>query len=209
MEQPILQHSVPSAYPWSDLPVIMDRFKSRMWSSRFVGEGEGTPAAVLVPLVFRPQGMTVLLTQRTAHLAHHPGQISFPGGRFEEEDACDAVACALRETEEEIGLGQDRVAVLGCLDERSSRTGFRVTPVIGIVHPPFDLALDDFEVAEVFEVPLDFLGEPRNRSLERVMHEGKERSFWSIVWQGRKIWGLTAAILVTLVDELASGAVAR
>jgi hypothetical protein len=124
-------------------------------------------------------------------------------------DGGDAVVCALRETEEEIGLAQNRVTVLGCLSERSSRTGFRVTPVIGLVQPPFDLALDDFEVAEVFEVPLDFLVDAGNRQLQRVVHEGRERSFWSILWEGRNIWGLTAAILVTLVDELASGAASR
>jgi 8-oxo-dGTP pyrophosphatase MutT (NUDIX family) len=186
----------------------MTWFKTRPHAPRKT-EGEGTPAAVLVPLVLRPEGVTVLLTQRTAHLAHHPGQISFPGGRFEEADGGDAIVCALRETQEEIGLAHNRVTVLGCLPERPSRTGFRVTPVIGLVEPPFDLALDDFEVAEAFEVPMEFLLDAGNRHLQRATHEGRERSFWSIPWEGRNIWGLTAAILVSLADELATCAVAR
>lgn len=209
MNQPVVQQNSSPARSRLDPSAIMNWFKTWPTSSRLVGDGDGTPAAVLVPLVVRPHGVTVLLTQRTAHLAHHPGQISFPGGRFEAADGGDAVVCALRETEEEIGLAQNRVTVLGCLSERPSRTGFRVTPVIGLVEPPFDLALDDFEVAEVFEVPLDFLVDAGNRQLQRVVHEGRERSFWSILWEGRNIWGLTAAILVTLVDELASGAASR
>jgi len=168
---------------------------------------DGTPAAVLIPLIEREDGLWVLLTQRTAHLAHHPGQVSFPGGRLEDSDEGDPIACALRETEEEIGLTQDRVSVLGRLDERLTGTGFRVTPVIGIIQPPFTLELDAFEVAEVFEVPLGFIANPDNRSRQTRVYDGRERTHWHLSWQGRTIWGLTAAILVGLVDELASGAV--
>ncbi|MGE5505633.1 MAG: NUDIX hydrolase, partial [Actinomycetota bacterium] len=108
-----------------------------------------TPAAVLVPLVEHGSGMTVLLTQRTAHLANHPGQISFPGGRLEDCDCGDLVVCALRETEEEIGLTRGRVEVLGRLDDYITGTGFVVTPVVGLVRPPFDTYPDPFEVAEI------------------------------------------------------------
>ena len=164
----------------------------------------GTRAAVLVPLVQRPEGVTVLLTQRTDHLDHHPGQVSFPGGRLEDEDRGDAVTCALRETVEEIGLAADHVTVLGCLDERVTGTGFRVTPVLGVVRPPFSLAPDSFEVAEVFEVPLRFFLDPANRQRMKRMVDGEEKSWWSLPWQGRNIWGLTALILVAFTDELAS-----
>ena len=164
----------------------------------------GTPAAVLVPLIARPEGVTVLLTQRTAHLDHHPGQVSFPGGRLEPEDGDDAVLCALRETAEEIGLSAHNVTVLGCLDERVTGTGFRVIPVVGVVQTPFALALDDFEVAEVFEVPLRFFRDPANRTRMVRMVDGVEKSWVSLSWQDRNIWGLTALILVALNDELAS-----
>lgn len=161
-----------------------------------------TPAAVLVPLVERPEGMTVLLTQRTDHLAHHPGQISFPGGRLEDSDGGDPLIAALRETEEEIGLPRDRVTVLGRLDLYVTGTGFGVTPVVGVVAPPFELTADPFEVAEVFEVPLDFLLDPENHKLHRVVVEGRHRPFWSMTWEERVIWGATAGILVNLSEVL-------
>jgi 8-oxo-dGTP pyrophosphatase MutT (NUDIX family) len=162
---------------------------------------EPTPAAVLVPLIVRDEGLTVLLTQRTAHLAHHPGQISFPGGRLEDCDD-DWVACALRETEEEVGLASEAVSVLGRLDDYLTGTGFMVTPVVGAARPPLDLTLDSFEVAEVFEVPLDFLVDPANHTLTDREVNGRSRPFWSIPWRGRIIWGATAGILVNLADVL-------
>ena len=122
-----------------------------------IEDGTGRPvqeAAVLVPLVLRDGGMTVLLTQRTDHLHHHPGQISFPGGRVEQGDG-SPLAAALRETEEEIGLHPRHVEVIGRLPEYRTVTGFSITPLVGLVHPPFELELDSFEVAEAFEVPLD------------------------------------------------------
>lgn len=161
-----------------------------------------TPAAVLVPLVERPEGLTVLLTQRTDHLAHHPGQISFPGGRLEEEDGGDSQIAALRETEEEIGLPRERVSLLGRLDQYVTGTGFGITPVVGIIEPPFALAPDPFEVAEVFEVPLDFLLDPENHKLHRRVVEGRHRPFWSMTWEQRVIWGATAGILVNLSEVL-------
>lgn len=161
-----------------------------------------TPAAVLVPLVEREAGMTVLLTQRTAHLAHHPGQISFPGGRLEPEDNGDAVVGALRETTEEIGLAPAHVTVLGRLDDYVTGTGFRVVPVVGLVTPPFELTADPFEVAEVFEVPLDFVLDVANHTLHRREIEGRSRPFWAMTWEERVIWGATAGILVNLSEVL-------
>ncbi len=161
-----------------------------------------TPAAVLVPLVERADGLTVLLTQRTDHLAHHPGQISFPGGRLEDADGGDTVIAALRETEEEIGLARKHVDVVGRLDEYVTGTGFVVTPVVGVIAPPFRLAADPFEVAEVFEVPLDFVLEPANHKLNRRIVEGRHRPFWALTYEERVIWGATAGILVNLSDVL-------
>ena len=120
-----------------------------------------TSAAVLVPVIERPEGLTVLFTQRTAHLNDHAGQVSFPGGRCEVTDA-SPVFTALRETEEEIGLAPELIEILGILSEYRTGTGFSVTPVVGLVRPPFDLHPDSFEVAEVFETPLAFLLDPAN-----------------------------------------------
>jgi 8-oxo-dGTP pyrophosphatase MutT (NUDIX family) len=158
-------------------------------------------AAVLIPLVERDGGMTVLLTQRTDHLDDHPGQISFPGGRAEAGDA-DPVETALRETEEEIGLGRRHIDVLGRLDTYDTVTGFRITPVIGAVAPGFSLTLDSFEVAEAFEVPLAFILDARNCERRTIVFEGRPREFYALPYQGRFIWGATAGILLRLRDKL-------
>jgi 8-oxo-dGTP pyrophosphatase MutT (NUDIX family) len=159
------------------------------------------PAAVLVPLIDYPAGMAVLLTQRTQHLSAHAGQISFPGGRIEEDDP-DAVAAALRETEEEVGLRRDRVRVIGRLDTYVTGTGFEITPIVGIVEPPVALAIDPFEVAEAFEVPLAFIVDPRNH--QRIEREvgGRSRCYFVLPFEGRNIWGATAGILVNLAEVL-------
>jgi len=159
-------------------------------------------AAVLVPLIDRAEGMSVLLTQRTPHLSAHAGQISFPGGRIEESDA-DAIEAALRETEEEIGLTRDHITVIGRLDTYVTGTGFEVTPVVGIVGVPFPLAIDPFEVAEVFEVPLSFVLDPGNH--RRMIREVGHRSRVSFVlpFEDRNIWGATAGMLVNLAEVLA------
>jgi 8-oxo-dGTP pyrophosphatase MutT (NUDIX family) len=160
------------------------------------------PAAVLVPLIDHAQGMSVLLTQRTAHLSAHAGQISFPGGRIEEHDP-DAVAAALRETEEEVGLPRDRVSVIGRLDTYVTGTGFEITPIVGIVAPPFALAIDPFEVAEAFEVPLAFILDRRNHQrIERTVGTDS-RCYFVLPFEGRNIWGATAGILVNLAEVLA------
>jgi 8-oxo-dGTP pyrophosphatase MutT (NUDIX family) len=161
-----------------------------------------TPAAVLVPLVERVEGYTVLLTQRTAHLEHHAGQISFPGGRAEEEDA-SPVETALREAEEEIGLHRRHVVeIAGFLDLYQTITGFLVTPVVGLVTPPFELTLDEFEVAEVFEVPLEFVLDPCHHQRRSMLYKGQQRSYYVIPYENRFIWGATAAMLVNFARRL-------
>jgi 8-oxo-dGTP pyrophosphatase MutT (NUDIX family) len=156
-----------------------------------------TPAAVLVPVVVRPSGPTILLTQRTAHLRDHAGQVSFPGGRCEESDA-SAEATALREAEEEVGLDPGQVEILGRLPEYRTGTGFVITPVVGFVTPPLNLKLDDFEVAEVFEPPLAFLLDRANHQRQTMEIRGERHEFWAMPWQGYFIWGATAGMLVTL-----------
>lgn len=160
-----------------------------------------TPAAVLVPLVDRPAGLTVLLTQRTAHLNDHAGQISFPGGRVEPEDPSH-LAAALREAEEEVGLPPDRVDVIGMLDPYIVRSGYRVTPVVGFVNPPFEVRPDPFEVADVFEVPLSFVLDTGNHETGSRTHDGVERTFYVLPYEDRYIWGATAGMLVNLYDVL-------
>lgn len=160
-------------------------------------EGEPKPAAVLVPLVNRPGGLQVLLTQRSADLPDHPGQISFPGGRLEPDDASLAAA-ALREAAEEIGLPPQQVSVLGHLAEYETVTGYRVTPVVGWVEPPFELVPDPVEVADVFEVPLAFLLDPSNQQRHFRMLGALRRDFWAIPYHERYIWGATAAMLLIL-----------
>jgi len=161
-------------------------------------------AAVLVPLVDRPGGPTVLLTQRTAHLNSHAGQISFPGGRVEPDDSSHEAA-ALRETEEEVGLTADRIEIIGWLDHYVVRSGYRVTPVVGFVNPPFEIHADPFEVADVFEVPLRFILDRKNHETDTRTHDGVERSFYVLPYEDRYIWGATAGMLVNLTDVLVDG----
>ena len=159
-------------------------------------------AAVLVPLVDHAYGMSVLLTQRTAHLSAHAGQISFPGGRIEADDS-DAIAAALRETEEEVGLPRRQVNVIGRLDTYVTGTGFEITPVVGIVEPPMLLTIDPFEVAEAFEVPLAYILDRRNHQRVERQSAGRRGSFFVLPYEGRNIWGATAGILVNLAEVLA------
>ncbi len=156
-----------------------------------------TSAAVLVPLVNRPEGMTVLLTLRTEHLNDHAGQVSFPGGRREASDR-NTLETALRETEEEIGLGREYVEILGYLDRYRTVTGFDIEPVVGLVNPGFALQPDPFEVAEVFELELDRVLREENFLRQAVVHQGRERHFYEISHPRHRIWGATAGILRSL-----------
>lgn len=185
---------------------------SRLWptwiaaQARRAGEGAFkpgplTPAATLVPLIERPEGLTVLLTQRTAHLHDHAGQISFPGGRVETSDE-SPLAAALRETAEEIGLAPERIEILGYLDHYETGTGFLVTPVVGMVQPGSVLTLDRFEVAEAFEVPLAFILDPANHRRASREVPGGRREFYVIEYEHRYIWGATAGMLVNLAEKL-------
>ena len=162
-----------------------------------------TPAAVLVPIIARPEGFSVLFTRRTEQLKSHSGQISFPGGRAEPGDPSPRHT-ALREAQEEIGLAPARVEVLGQLAEYNTRTGFRVTPVIGLIQPPLELAPDAREVDEVFEVPLAFLLDPANHRRESRQIGARMASYYVIEHQGRTIWGATAGMLVNLYRQLAA-----
>lgn len=159
------------------------------------------PAAVLIPLVQRPTGLTVLLTQRTDHLIHHGGQISFPGGRVEHHDA-NPIETALRETEEEIGLHRRHVDVVGLLDTYQTITGFLITPVVSFIEPAFQLDPDPFEVADVFEVPFSFTLDARNHQYREKLYKGHHRGFYVIPYENRYIWGATAAMLVHFAHKL-------
>jgi len=164
-----------------------------------------TPAAVLVPLVVRPGGLQVLLTQRTDHLHDHAGQVSFPGGRREYTDA-GSVETALRETREEIGLGADFIEVVGLLDDYETGTGFRVTPVVSFVSEGFTLTLDSFEVADAFEVPLDYLFDPANHHRRSRDFNGTRRSYYVFEYHDRVVWGATAGMLMNLYRRVTARA---
>lgn len=157
---------------------------------------EPVHAAVLVPLVERPAGLTVLLTQRAGHLKKHPGQISFPGGRVEPGDA-DVVHAALREAEEEVGLERRHVTIAGLLPDHLIVSGFRVTPVVGFVRPGFELRIDPTEVDNAFEVPLAALFDPRNHVRRIRRFEDQEIELTDLPFEGRNIWGATAGMLLT------------
>src|SRR5690625_1471554 len=169
--------------------------------------GRAREAAVLVPLVARPEGLQVLLTRRSARLSTHAGQIAFPGGCREPHDR-DLVATALRETEEEIGLAPRQVRTLGQLDLYVTRTGFAVTPVVGWVEeavPVEQLMVDPQEVDEVFEVPLPFFLNRDNLKRHSRWEGGKERQFYVYPYGVYYIWGATAGVLNTLAEVLAEG----
>jgi 8-oxo-dGTP pyrophosphatase MutT (NUDIX family) len=181
-----------------------------IWTPEFVVEPElnadqrePVPAAVLLPMVLRQNQLNLLLTLRTAHLNDHAGQISFPGGRVDAEDT-DPVATALRETEEEIGLSRRHIEVIGCLPDYQTGTGFRVTPVAALVHPPFELEADSFEVAEIFEVPMAFLmnGANHQRRSAVLPNRPGRRSFYCMPYEQYFIWGATAAMLRNLYHFL-------
>ena len=155
------------------------------------------PAAVLVPIVSRPDQLTVLFTQRTTHLKAHAGQVSFPGGRAEPGDASPEFT-ALREAQEEIGVDPSRVEVLARLPDYHTRTGYIVAPIIGLLTPPLELVPDPREVADVFEVPLAFLLDPANHHRQTRVLQGRSVGYYEMPYQGRHIWGATAGMIVNL-----------
>lgn len=207
-------------------PVSLDRLQADALRARFHSPPAWAPeiisdnrrleqvpraASVLIAVMQRPQP-SIVLTQRTAHLTAHAGQISFPGGRAEPEDR-DAMATALREAHEEIGLPPQKVDVLGTLPKYTTGTGFSITPVVGLVEPDFSLKIDPHEVAEVFEVPFEFLMSPAHHRRHLVNIPGMRREFLSMPWSGASsvgeareyfIWGATASILRNLYRFLSA-----
>ncbi len=163
--------------------------------------GKVTRAAVLIPLLLKEDGLSVLLTQRTNHLRDHAGQISFPGGRMDPEDLSPDDT-ALRESQEEIGLDPRRVEIIGHLPQYLTVSGYSVTPVVGLVEAQAEYVIDEFEVADVFEVPLSFLLDPANHQVRLWQSEQGGRRFYSMPYQNRFIWGATAGMLRNLYHLL-------
>lgn len=217
MIRPVFEpETLPVVATGGDLPAVAParltpdalraRFEQRLsWDPeqaevRWIEGTDPRVAAVLVPLVVREGGLTVLLTQRADHLNDHAGQVSFPGGREEPHDT-DATATALREAYEEVGLDPARVEILGTLPDYMTGTGFRVTPVVGLVHPPFTVEADTLEVAEIFEVPLAFLMDPAHHEVRVFRWDGNERRFFAMPYPRPTggadyfIWGATAGML--------------
>jgi 8-oxo-dGTP pyrophosphatase MutT (NUDIX family) len=192
-----------------DVPGLRERLKRTPPAFSVYGDdGVGreaaavTAAAVLVPIVDHPSGLSVIFTKRTSHLKAHSGQVSFPGGRAEPEDPTPEFT-ALREAQEEIGLAMERVEVLARLPDYLTRTGFRVTPVVGLIVPPLDLAPDPREVEDVFEIPLAFLLDPKNHQRRSREIQGRTANYYEIQYQERSVWGATAGMLVNLYRHLA------
>lgn len=180
-----------------DQPQVQDVF---LYQNRPMPDGPFTPAAVLIAITDRERpGM--ILTQRHAGLRAHAGQVAFPGGRLDPEDA-DAIAAALREAEEEIALPRDAVEVIGRSDMFRTGTGFAIEPIVGIVPPDLPLHPSEAEVDAIFEVPFDFLLDPANREYKTVEWQGGLRSYYEYLWEDRRIWGVTAAMLVNLARRI-------
>jgi 8-oxo-dGTP pyrophosphatase MutT (NUDIX family) len=161
---------------------------------------ERRPAAVLVPVVCRDPSATLLLTQRTEHLATHAGQVAFPGGKIDEGESPEAAA--LRESEEEVGLGAADIEVIGCAPDYLTGSGFHITPVLALVRPGFRLRLNPHEVADAFEVPLAFLMDPANHRKGQRLWQGATRYYFEMPYEERYIWGVTAGIIRMLYEQL-------
>ena len=159
------------------------------------------PAAVLIAAVARPDGPTLILTERTAHLRAHYRQVAFPGGKIDATDASPAAA-ALREAQEEIGLDPARVETLGYLDPYISTSGYRILPVVGLVGPDVELTPNPHEVARVFETPLAFLMDPANHQRGARLRNGERREFYLMPYRDQHIWGVTAGIIRALYERL-------
>jgi 8-oxo-dGTP pyrophosphatase MutT (NUDIX family) len=159
----------------------------------------GTPAAVLIAITDRPRP-GVILTVRRDDMRTHAGQIAFPGGRIEPGE--EPVAAALREAHEELLLDGSRTEVVGSLGAYRTVTGFVVTPIVAVIPPDLPLTPHEHEVADWFEAPLGFLLDPSNQQLQSALFEGRERHYYEILWEGRRIWGATAAMIVNLSRRL-------
>ncbi len=198
---PVLQRLQAALHPLAAIP------EGAPWNLDEIADllhAATVPAAVLVGLVPRERGVTVLLTRRTDALRHHAGQVSFPGGRIELSDA-DARAAAYRETGEEIGLAPPQLAPLGWLDPLATVTGFKVLPLVAAVAPDYIARPDPREVAEVFEVPLDYLMTAANLRSVELDWRGRPRTVLEFVdrgMPGQRIWGATASILFNLRQRL-------
>ena len=190
--------------PLQQLEHLRTRFASTErfdWEPEWPAPETSQRAGVLIALQDGPQGLELLLTRRTDHLYHHPGQISFPGGRMEEHDA-DETAAALREAEEEIGLPVNQVEIIGSLPDYITSSAFRVSPVVGYVNRTFTPQLDAFEVAELFSVPLQHVINPSALQRHRVNRGATQRHFFALPYDGRFIWGATAGMLAMLAAFL-------
>ncbi|MEO1169108.1 MAG: CoA pyrophosphatase [Pseudomonadota bacterium] len=179
-----------------DIPV----FESDIRGERLRANGTAVDAAVLIPVVERDTP-TVILTQRTDALPSHPGQVAFPGGKVDPGDD-GPVAAALREAEEEIALPRERVDLVGTTDLYLTGTGFHITPVIGVIPPGIDLTPEAGEVAAIFEVPFDTLFDPSNYDEREIEWEGRLRRYHEMYWEERRIWGVTASIIMNLSRRL-------
>ena len=184
--------SNPPATPGWNAPELADLFHV---------DAQHREAAVLVPFVRRGDALSLLFTQRATNLRQHAGQISFPGGAVDATDT-GIVATALRETQEETGIGVDAVEPFGFLDRLDTVSGFSVTPVAGFVRGDYHLRLQRGEVDDAFEVPLGVILAPRALRCERIHWRGRDRDIYALDWQGRRIWGATAAMLKNLIDRL-------
>jgi len=173
--------------------------------SDLLGTDVRTPAAVLVPVVQHAAGAAVLFTVRNEAMRQHAGQVSFPGGRVEANDT-DAIDTALRETQEETGIDREKIRPIGFLDSFETISGFCVTPVVGYVSPDYTLQPDPNEVSDVFEVPLAFLLDMANLHSRHIEWQGKRREVFEYLYEGRRIWGATAAMLVNLQHRLGRAA---
>jgi len=164
-----------------------------------LGAGAGIPAAVLVAITDRPEP-GVILTVRREHLRTHAGQVAFPGGRIDPGE--DAIAAALREANEEILLDKGQVEIVSVVDTYRTVTGYLVTPVVGVVPPDLPLEPHEHEVADWFEAPLGYMLDPANQQRRSALFQGRERHYYEIMWNERRIWGATAAMIVNLARRL-------
>lgn len=189
-----------------DQPAPIQHPESLAFKQRF--ETSYTPAAVLIPIINTPTGLEVLLTQRADHLRHHPGQISFPGGRKEPTDLSNEAA-ALRETYEEVGLSPDKVQILGQLGEYYTVSGYQIRPVIGLIESSFEVKLDANEVSRILTVPFNFLMTPANFELVEASFNNEIRTYYSASYNKNIIWGVTAGIIMALYETLSESHLIR